>query len=359
MTQALEPEAFRFRFADFPPLTGALPGTGGVIRTVPEDFVVRELPLYLPSGQGSHSYALIRKRGLSTRDVVLALTKFGVPEGEIGVAGLKDKHALSEQWLSVPNRYAAVWAELDGLEGVTVLDVSRHRNKLGVGHLLGNRFTVRIRQVGPDALVRAQAVIAELTARGVPNYFGPQRFGRFGGNAIDGLKVLRGEAVPGGHRLKRFFVSALQSLIFNHLLRLRLQRGLYACVLAGERAKRHDSGGLFVVEDPLLENPRARRLEISAALPLYGKKVRPSRGEAGELEREVLATFGLHWHDFAQRRGAYRSSRVVLQAVELDQDDGLQVSFTLAKGAYATSVLREIMKVDPDGAEGLDENEEL
>jgi len=244
-----ELEGFRFRWSDFPPLTHDLPGTGGVVRVALEDFVVREVPLYLPSGQGSHSYALVEKRGLSTRDLVVALMRLGVAEAEIGVAGLKDKHALTEQWLSVPNRYARVWEELGKLDGVRVLETSRHSNKLGIGHLLGNRFTVRIRQTNPTALSHAQAVVAELQARGVPNYFGPQRFGRFGSNAIDGLRLIRGEFVPGGHRLGLFFISALQSLLFNHLLRLRLKRGLYDRVLARERAKRHDSGGLFVVED--------------------------------------------------------------------------------------------------------------
>lgn len=349
-----ELEAFRFRWSDFPPLTNDLPGTGGVVRVTPEDFVVREVPLYLPSGQGSHSYALVEKRGLSTRDLVVALMRLGVAEAEIGVAGLKDKHALTEQWLSVPNRYAQVWEELDKLDGVRVVETSRHSNKLGIGHLLGNRFTVSIRQTNPMALTYAQAVVAELQAQGVPNYFGPQRFGRFGSNAIDGLRLIRGESVPGGHRLGLFFISALQSLLFNHLLRLRLKRGLYDRMLARERAKRHDSGGLFVVEDAALESERAQRLEISAALPLYGKKVKLSGGEAGRLEQEVLDSLGLHWLDFVRRRGAYRSSRVLLREVELAEDDGVRVSFTLPKGAFATSVLREIMKVAVDSGDSDD-----
>jgi len=348
-----ELEGFRFRWSDFPPLTHDLPGTGGVVRVALEDFVVREVPLYLPSGQGSHSYALVEKRGLSTRDLVVALMRLGVAEAEIGVAGLKDKHALTEQWLSVPNRYAQVWEELVKLDGVRVLETSRHSNKLGIGHLLGNRFTVRIRQTNPTALSHAQAVVAELQARGLPNYFGPQRFGRFGSNAIDGLRLIRGEFVPGGHRLGLFFISALQSLLFNHLLRLRLKRGLYDRVLARERAKRHDSGGLFVVEDAL-ESERVKRLEISAALPLYGKKVKLSSGEAGGLEQEVLDSLGLRWLDFVRRRGAYRSSRVLLRELELAQDDGLRVSFMLPKGAFATSVLREIMKVDVDSGDSDD-----
>ena len=135
-----EVAAFTFRWSDLPPLTRALPGTGGVIRRRLEDFIVDEVPLYLPEGGGSHAYAWVEKRGLTTRDLVVALTRAGVAERSIGVAGLKDKHAVTRQWLSVPNAQAGVLEVLEALEGVRILEKARHRNKLGVGHLLGNRF---------------------------------------------------------------------------------------------------------------------------------------------------------------------------------------------------------------------------
>ena len=178
---------FRFRWSDLPPLSAALPGSGGVIRTVPEDFAVEELPLYLPEGGGSHAYAFVEKRELTTRDLVLTLIRQGLKENEIGVAGLKDKHAVTKQWLSVPNRRADALDALAELPGVQLLERSRHRNKLGIGHLRGNRFTVRVR--GGDA-ARAAAVVNVLAVQGIPNYFGPQRFGRFGTNALDGLKLI-------------------------------------------------------------------------------------------------------------------------------------------------------------------------
>jgi len=352
-------ETFRFRWADLPPLTHALPGTGGTIRGTPDDFRVVELPLYLPEGGGSHAYALVEKRGRTTRDLVVALMGAGLKEGEIGVAGLKDKHAVTQQWLSVPNRHAEALEALDALEGVRVLQMSRHRNKLGVGHLLGNRFTVRVRDAAPDAEARARAVLAQLTAQGVPNYFGPQRFGRFGTNALDGLKLVRGERVPGGHRLKRFFVSALQSQLFNYTLKLRLERGLYARVLAGDWAKKHDTGGVFLVEDAEAESERADRLEISPTGPLYGKKVKVSSGEAGALEAEVLEHFGLRWADFTGRKGSRRITRVLLEEAEVTPaDDGYVLSFTLPKGAFATNVLREVMKVEVDEPLELEEDSE-
>ena len=350
------PPDFRFRWSDFAPLSAALSGSGGRIRDTPEDFIVEELPLYLPEGSGSHAYAFVEKRGLTTRDLVLALMQQGLKEGDIGVAGLKDKHAVTKQWLSVPNRHAAALDALQEVEGVRILETSRHRNKLGIGHLRGNRFSVRVRGGDP---AQAVAVLALLEAQGVPNYFGPQRFGRFGTNAVDGLKLVRGEHVPGGHRLKRFFLSALQSLLFNHLLATRLERGLYAQVVAGDWAKKRDTGGVFVVEDAEVENPRALRGEISATLPLYGKKVRVSTLEAGGLEEATLEHFGLRWADFTSRKGSRRPSRIFLEDVMLSPEpDGYTLAFTLQKGAFATSVLREVMKVEVDEPLGDEEDDE-
>ena len=344
-----EVSKLRFRWADLPEVSRGVPGTGGSVRHLPEDFVVTERPLYLPDGDGSHAYALVEKRSLTTRDLVVALQRSGLEEKQIGVAGLKDKHALTQQWLSVPNRFAAAFDALAEVEGVRVLERSRHKNKLGVGHLLGNHFRIRVRGAEPDAVERARQALEHLQTHGVPNYFGPQRFGRFGNNAVDGLKLVRGERVPGGHRLKRFFVSALQSQLFNYGLKLRLERGLYGRTLAGDWAKKHDTGGVFRVEDAATENERAARLEISATQPLYGKKVRVSEGEAGALEEEVLAHFGLRWVDFRSRKGSRRITRVVISEVEVEAtDDGYWLSFFLPKGSFATNVLREVMKVEVD-----------
>ena len=340
------PPDFRFRWSDLPPLTAALPGSGGHIRTYLEDFTVEELPLYLPEGSGSHAYARVEKRGLTTRDLILALMQQGLKEKEIGVAGLKDKYAVTRQWLSVPNRHAAAFTALAELDGVEVLETSRHRNKLGIGHLRGNRFTVRVRE---GDVAGAADVLEVLEAQGVPNYFGPQRFGRFGTNAVDGLKLIRGEHVPGGHRLKRFFLSALQSLLFNHMLRGRLKRELYGGVVQGDWAKKRDTGGVFVVEDAEVEQPRAERGEISATLPLYGKKVKVSEFAAGMLEEETLTHFGLRWSDFTARKGSRRPSRIFLEGVVLTpEEDGYTLAFTLQKGSFATSVLREVMKIEVD-----------
>ncbi len=338
-----------FRWADFSPVTSDLPGTGGLLRSVAEDFRVQELPIYLPQGHGSHAYALVEKKNLTTRDLMVALTREGLKEKEIGVAGLKDKFAVTQQWLSVPNKHASAFAALEKLAGVRILETSRHSNKLGMGHLQGNRFTIRVRQTESDAVEKAQAILERLRVVGVPNYFGPQRFGRLGRNPVDGYKlvVLR-EAVPGGYHLKGFFISSLQSLVVNHLLARRIEQGIFDSVILGDWAKKHDTGGVFKVESEV-EIERAKRFEISATLPLFGKKVKLSEMQAGELEQAVLGFLELTWVKFASRRGDRRYSRLPLGETTLQAtEDGYIIEFDLLRGAFATSLLRELLKTDVD-----------
>src|SRR5690606_21540203 len=160
---------------------------------------------------------------------------------------------------------------------------------------------------------------------------------------------LGGERVPGGTRSRRFFVSALQSLVFNAMLAERIGRVWYDTVVIGDWARKHDTGGTFRVDDPAAEAPRAARLEISATLPLYGRKIRVSDGDAGALEEAVLDAYGLRWPQFGSRRGDRRVTRVLLANVHATPaDDGLTVAFDLPKGSYATAVLREVMKVEVD-----------
>lgn len=351
-------ERLRFHWDALPPLCQGLAVSGGRIRQELEDFQVRELPLYLPEGEGSHAYALVEKRGLTTRDVLLCLMEAGVAEKDIGTAGLKDKYAVTQQWLSVPQRQADAFDALGQHPQIRVLERSRHKNKLGIGHLRGNAFRLRVRGLPESALVQAQAVMQQLEQQGVPNYFGPQRFGRFGNNAIDGLKLARGQRVPGGHRLKRFFIASLQSCFFNHLLAMRMERGLYAQVLLGDWAKKHSSGGMFIVDDAERESLRAHSVEISSALPLYGKKVKVSPEAAGELEQEALEHLGLRWLDFRMLKGSRRSSRVCLQDWSVTPcDDGYWLSFSLPKGSFATSVLRELLGNSVDSDSPTDEGD--
>lgn len=349
-----------FDWADLEPRL-KLPGTGGSVRAVPEDFRVDELPLYTPSGAGDHLYVLLEKTGHTTAHLLRELARqLGLRDRDLGVAGLKDRHAVTTQWISLPGR-----AERDlgrfSLEGVRLLQVSRHGNKLGLGHLRGNRFTLRVRGAAGQA-ARARELLGLLEGGGVPNYFGPQRFGLAGLNAEEGLRVLRGESSLRDPRLRRFLVSSVQSAVFNRFLSLRLARGLFDALLAGDMAKKHDTGGVFRVEDAEAETPRARRGEVSATGTLFGRKVRPLDGEAGALEQEALAAFALTPQDFQSRKGDRRLTRVFLSGAEVTPTpDGYLLSFELPRGSFATSVLREVVGEGAglEAAEAADEPEEV
>lgn len=325
-------------------------GTGGRLRTAPGDFRVEEVPAYPLSGEGEHLYLHLEKTGHTTAHLLRELcTQLGVRDRDVGVAGLKDRHAVTSQWISVPARFEDRIGAFE-MEGVRVLDTGRHGNKLGLGHLRGNRFVVRVREA-PGTADQAAQTLSLLLARGVPNYFGPQRFGLGGLNAEEGLRVLRGESRLRDPRVRRFLTTSVQSMVFNQFLSLRLTRGVFGGLLTGDMAKKHDTGGVFLVEDAVAESPRAERGEVSATGTLFGKKARPLTLDAGALEQEALAAFDLTPGVFASRRGDRRLTRVFLEGAEVrPEKDGYTVAFTLPRGSFATSVLRELMKTDVDTA---------
>ncbi|WP_018111406.1 tRNA pseudouridine(13) synthase TruD [Thermus igniterrae] len=346
-----------YRPERYPFLTAGLPGVGGAIRLKPEDFQVEEVPAYLPKGEGEHLYLLLEKEGLTTREVFEFLRdEVGVPEKAIGVAGLKDKHARTRQWFSIPRTHEDALCLLENLRGVRLLEANLHTNKLRTGHLKGNRFRILIR--GAQGREQAEAILRALAARGVPNYYGPQRFGLGGLNPLRGYELVKKGKGRGSPWLKRFLIGSLQSLLFNDWVALRLERGLYDRVIPGDWAKKHATGGEFLVEAPE-EAERALRLEISATGPLFGKKYPEAQGEARALEDEVLRRYDLRREEFTARRGARRPIRVPLEEWNLEATpEGLWLSFFLPKGSYATSLLREVMKAEVDAPEGMEEGEE-
>ncbi len=337
-----------FTWDDLRPLTDT-PRTGGVLRSLPEDFQVDETPLYLPSGEGEHLYLQVRKTGHTTAHLMRELAlQLGLRPQDVAAAGLKDRHAVTTQWLSLPGKAERRLPNFT-LEGTEILQVSRHANRLGMGHLKGNRFTVRVREAAGTAAL-AQATLEQLQALGIPNYFGPQRFGLGGLNAEEGLRVLRGESRLRDPAVRRFLVSSVQSLIFNRFLALRLERGLFAGLLSGDMAKKHDTGGVFEVQDAETESARAARGEVSATGTLFGRKVKPLTQDAGLLEGEALAAWGLTPAAFSSRKGDRRITRIFAEdAAVTPEDDGYTVTFALPRGSFATSLLRELTGTDVDG----------
>jgi Uncharacterized conserved protein len=334
-------------FDQLPYLTADRPGLGGRIKACPEDFRVEEIPLYEPAGDGPHIYLTLRRSGLTTRQVVDELARrFGLSTGAIGYAGLKDKEAVTTQTFSLEsplgeNEVRAIMA--DG--PWETLAVSRHRNKLKVGHLLGNRFLVVLSEPG-GSLEQALALAEELRAGGVPNYFGPQRFGQEGDNAAVGLELLRSNRKPGRNWRDKFLLSALQSLIYNHYLALRIKRCLFETVLTGDVCKKYATGGLFVSEDGAVETERLRAGELSHTGPIFGAKMKAASGPAAELEAEALAELELSPAEAARAGvGDRRLGRLLIPDLAVAEvENGLAFSFALPKGAYATSVMREFIK---------------
>jgi tRNA pseudouridine13 synthase len=350
-----------FDWNDFPLVSSHLPGTGGRIRAELEDFCVSENPAYPPSGSGEFTYLQLEKRGHTTKFMLEELHRqLGVPFKDFGVAGLKDRHAVTVQWISLPQKFEARLEQF-AFEGIRILEVSRHGNKLGMGHLHGNTFRIRVRGTAQNALEHTSAVLAHLAQTGIPNYFGIQRFGNTGSNATRGLELVLDGRMKGREsiQIKRFLISSLQSLLFNHNLRLRLERGVFTSVLLGDVVKKFETGGTFTVEDVPTDSARALALELSSTAPLYGRKIMPARLEALALETEVLELFGLHWQHFASRKGARRSTRVRLENHHLEPtEDGFWLEFQLPKGSFATVLLREIMKNNVDAPEDEDTDNE-
>ncbi len=337
-----------------PFLTGDLPGIGGEIRTVPEDFQVEERPLYLPCGEGEHLYVTITKRGLSTPDLVRRLSSMlGVKAQAIGVAGLKDSRAVTTQMVSLqgvrPEQISRLTID-DTILNVQIL--GRHRNRLRTGHHSGNRFRLVIRHVADHAVETVPAVLQQLCARGVPNYFGPQRQGKAGDNYQIGAALLqdarRREKMNRATRI--WYLNSYQSFLFNRILARRIEH--LDRVFVGDWAMKSDNGACFLVEDAEKEQSRADCFSISPTGILFGSRVSWASGDPGRIEEAVIAEAGATRETLVAAakacgfRGERRALRIPLAELEWSLGAGaLTLSFSLPPGAYATSVLRELMKV--------------
>lgn len=334
-----------------PPVsTSDLPGTGGSIGPAPEDFVVDELPLYSPSGSGEHLYVRIRKRSSTTKDLIRVVARSaGVAPPEIGTAGMKDKHAVTTQWVSLPARNAAPpesWSLPDGFE---VVEASRHTNKLRTGHLSGNRFRIRLVGVDANAIVLARAIASRIAERGLPNYFGAQRFGVRGDNLATALGwVLASELRRVSSFERKLFPSVLQAEVFNRYAVARLNEGLDA-PLVGEVVRLDGSKALFVVDEPERELERWRTRDILPTGPMFGPKMKPPAGKPLALEKAALDEIGLGPEALSRlgrlADGTRRDLFVHPTGVEIESDAGtLVLSFTLPAGSYATLFVRELTR---------------
>jgi tRNA pseudouridine13 synthase len=314
----------------------------------PATFLVEEIPAYLPCGEGEHAYLWIEKQNLTTLEAASRLARvLQVGERDVGYAGMKDRHATTRQWLSVlgvdPARAGAA-----AVDGVCVLATSRHKNKLRVGHLHGNRFEVVLSEVAEGEAESIEAALRAFAAKGIANRFGHQRFGAAGDNLATGLAVLRGTRREPDSRRRKLLLSAVQSAVFNCVLDLRGENDGLLVVREGDILEKTDSGGQFVSTDPLLDQARVDSGEVVPTAPMPGNRVRsPAPGTAAcALEERALATLGIQPEELAQvGRSLPGTRRPVVVKITLGDPvaapdpAGLRLRFSLPAGSYATVVL--------------------
>lgn len=392
-------------------LTSGIPGVGGVIKETPEDFVVTEIPAYEPSGVGEHLYLTIEKRAITTLEAIRRVAhELKIPEKDIGYAGMKDAVGVTRQTISIPKIKPEAVSGRD-FNGVKVLAAVRHGNKLKLGHLKGNRFRIIVRgaQVGSSDSV--SAILNTLIARGVPNWFGYQRYGIHGNSHLIGYAMMRRDwpaavdcligtaqsiqdydwraainsyrqreysealkrmpkhcrserdilqrlisrpddyekAFSAVHpRLKKLYLSAYQSSLFDKVVNLRLAE--LDQIWQGDLAWKHVNGACFLVEDVSVDAERAARFEISATGPMFGSRMKQPLGRQLLLEQQVLADADMNIDAFdlgngLSVEGERRPLRVPLgEPVFQFEGDNLILEFTLPKGCFATSVVREFTK---------------
>lgn len=324
-----------------PPLTSA------VLRAMPEDFLVEEQIPYALAGTGEHLWVKVRKRGINTEQVAKQLARLaGITRREVGYAGMKDRHAVTVQWFSLylPGRADPQWGELP--EGVTLLESLRHSRKLKTGALSGNRFVIVLRDCegDRDAVLRR---VEELSRRGVPNYFGEQRFGHAGGNIAAARAMFSGKLTVRDRKQSGIYLSAARSFLFNQVLAQRVTAATWDRAVQGDALNLNGSRSFFVpdsIDATILG--RLAEGDVHPSGPLWGRGELATQMAVRALETEVIAEHadlaqGLERAGLEQERRALRLVPRELRAQWLDGQT-LQLEFWLAPGSYATVLLREI-----------------
>lgn len=318
----------------------------GRIRSVPEDFIVEELPAFEASGEGEHLLLTIQKRGMNTAFCAQQIARWaGIDERDVSYAGMKDRHALTTQRFSVrlPKKISPDVSALNTDE-CTVLDATWHNKKLARGALAGNRFKLTLRELIGD-IAELEQSLQSIKTQGVPNYFGEQRFGQEQANVGMALGMFEGRRVD---RAKRsIYLSAARSTVFNHLLAERVMQGNWNQALAGEVWMLEGTKSIFGPEaftDELAQ--RLAELDIHPTGPMWGNGELRSQQQVLELEAKLTIQFpeiciGLAKADLRQERRALRLL-VKNLAWNVLAENVLQLSFELPPGAYATSVLAEL-----------------
>jgi tRNA pseudouridine13 synthase len=335
---------------------GEPPATGD-IRTVPEDFLVEERLGFEADGAGGHALLYVEKRGANSGWVAAQLARHAaVPVRDVGFSGHKDRHAVTRQAFTLPLPPAfdvAQCRQWQG-EGYRVFEAHRHARKLRPGSHRANRFVLRIRGLGgsPRAI---EARLETLRLQGVPNYFGPQRFGREGSNLRRVLEWAAGGPAPRDRVQRGFLLSAGRSELFNRVLAARVAAGNWNRLLPGEAVVLDGRRSFFVADqvDETLEQ-RCRELDLHPSGPLAGAGESPAGSQAGALEAEVMASGASLVELLARERLEHERRSLRLPVREFAwtlEEKALELSFELPRGAFATAVLHELLRDAWDAGE--------
>ena len=340
-------------------------------KTVPEDFVVHELLGWQPGGAGEHLLVQVRKRGLNSADVVDALAKaVKLKSRDLGMAGMKDRVAVTEQWVSLPwpiKQSLPDWPSLTAplfsdrvATSVEILDVVRHHRKLPRGAHTGNRFRIVLRDFAGDRQLLERRLLA-VQLRGFPNYYGPQRFGRDGSNVRQALSWFDGTAGRVSRTRQGLLLSAARSYLFNRICSQRVSEGNWLTPRLGEPMLLDASSSYFLpetIDAELLD--RIARADVHTSGPLMGAPGKnSSAAEQASYEREhqqlladpIAASLcqGLLAHGVASARRALRAAPKEL-LWHWAEPDTLVLQFELAKGVYASALLLECLDVQEPSA---------
>lgn len=321
-----------------------------LIRSVPEDFVVREQLGFEPDGSGEHVFLHLQKRGLNTQDLLQRVSALsGIHLRDIGYSGLKDRRAVTSQWVSVrmAGKPEPDWQRLTVTGEVEVLDCQRHSRKLKRGVHRSNRFELRLRQLQGDATA-LEARLQHLSQQGVPNYFGEQRFGHGGATLAQARHWQERGARKLSHSKRGLLLSAMRGHLFNLLLAQRVQEGSWNRLLAGDVCMLHGSRSLFSC--PTVTAELAARVaagDVHPGLPLWG------RGEILQGEPQLSSQAAILAPEvtlcrFLEDAGlnlVYRPARLLADDFcwRFCDDGALLLGFSLAPGSYATAVLAELV----------------
>ncbi len=327
--------------------TYGTPSGQGVIRTLPEDFIVEETLAFEPSGSGEHVFLQIQKTGENTEYVARQLARFAnVRQRDIGFAGMKDRHAVTTQWFSVwlPKGDEPKWESFE-TDGFKILSVTRHARKLKRGALASNRFELTVRQWQGDK-IKTLEQLTEIKNHGVPNYYGSQRFGHGGQNVQKALAMFQGAKV--GREQRSLYLSAARSFLFNHILSKRIENESWATGLDGDVFMIDGSHSCFSCEkmdDNIYARLKQNTLHPTGAL--FGKGQSRLTAEALTLEQNVIEKYT----ELANGLIAFglENDRRALRVIPADLTWGfcgdgiLRLQFSLPAGSYATAVLREMI----------------